>query len=66
MFILIGKSQQLDNKAVALEACRTRISQLDQMLCQNDETLSLQKRTLNEVKEEYHETLKVNKINFST
>lgn len=46
-------------KKKTLEACGTRILELDNVIQKHDEFSALQKRQLNDVKEEYHEKLKV-------
>lgn len=51
--------QQLDSKRKNLEACSARIIDLENVIQKHDEFRTLQKRQLNDVKEECHEKLKV-------
>jgi tuberous sclerosis protein 1 len=51
--------QRYREKVTKLDACTSKISELEQIIRQNEETISLQKRTLNSMNEETEEKLKV-------
>lgn len=52
IILFLVLKDQLEGKAIALEACRTRIAQLEQTVTQSEDALAVQKRRLNEVREE--------------
>lgn len=56
-YFFVGLNQQLEAKANALEAYRTRTNELEHMVTQHDEQLAVHKKLLNEVKDECHEKL---------
>lgn len=51
--------EQLDSKVLSLEAYRMRIAQLEQQVTQSEEALVVQKRRLNEAREECHARVEV-------
>ncbi|KAK5642961.1 hypothetical protein RI129_009128 [Pyrocoelia pectoralis] len=58
--------QSLETKTTQFEAARTRISELEQLLCHYDESTTRQKRLLSEVAEEYEEKLKALESKYQT
>lgn len=58
--------QSLEAKTSLLEACRARISELEQLLNRSDESTTRQKRLLSEVAEEYEEKLKALESKYQT
>lgn len=59
LIIFLVVKEQLDGKLITLDAYRTRIAQLEQIVTQSEEALVVQKRRLNEVREECHAVVKV-------
>lgn len=57
--LLLGVKDQLESKSIALEAYRTRVAQLEQIVNQHTEEIVVQKHRLTEIKEEYHEIVQV-------
>lgn len=58
--------QSVETKTTQFEAARTRISELEQLLCHYDESTTRQKRLLSEVAEEYEEKLKALESKYQT
>lgn len=54
--------EQLESKNIAVEAYRTRVAQLEQIVNQYTDEIVVQKQRLTEIKEEYHEIVEVNKL----
>ncbi|KAI4469373.1 hamartin [Holotrichia oblita] len=59
-------TQQLEGKKKNLEACGTRITELEGVIQKHDDFCAVQKRQLNDVKEEYHEKLKAVESKYQT
>lgn len=57
--MLLVLREQLDSKVLSLEAYRMRIAQLESLVTQSEEALVVQKRRLNEVREECHAIVEV-------
>ncbi|KRT86309.1 hypothetical protein AMK59_1539 [Oryctes borbonicus] len=59
-------TQQLETKKKNLEACGTRIAELESIIQKHDDSCAVLKRQLNDIKEEYHEKLKAVESKYQT
>ncbi|XP_063919767.1 hamartin isoform X2 [Zophobas morio] len=58
--------QRYREKVSKLEACINKIGELEQIIRQNEETISLQKRTLNSINDETEEKVKILESKYQT
>lgn len=59
---VLDLKDQLESKSIAMEAYRTRVAQLEQIVNQQTEEIVVQKHRLTEIKEEYHEIVQVMEV----
>ncbi|GJQ87097.1 putative hamartin protein [Trypoxylus dichotomus] len=59
-------TQQLETKKKNLEACGTRITELEGIIQKHDDSCAVLKRQLNDIKEEYHKKLEAVESKYQT